>query len=80
MIKKLKMNSTIMGVFILKKLLVCYMDLDFTLEMYVAKGFSSLTDVFEFAFTGTNYIILILFLLLIDKLTKTERILDLFKI
>ncbi len=56
------------------------MGLDFTLEMYVAKGFSSLTDIFEFTFTDTNYIILILFSLLIDKLTITDRILDLFKI
>ena len=56
MIKKLKMNSTIMGVFILKKLLVCYMDLDFTLEMYVEKNLSSLTDIFEFTFTDTNYL------------------------
>ena len=32
------------------------MGLDFTLEMYVAKGFSSLSDIFEFTFTDTNYL------------------------
>ena len=43
------------------------MDLHFTVEMYAAKDFfSSLTDIFEFTFTDTNYINFILLLLLID--------------
>ena len=42
------------------------MNLNFTVEMYAAKDFSSLSDIFEFTFTDTNYINFILLLLLID--------------